>query len=164
ACCMRLPPSSTLFPYTTLFRSRCDLLEENRLSRPRRGDDQGALALPQRRDEVDDAHGDSGWAGDEIQLLIRIDDLTLVEVFRFRPFRRIHAHDGLQMCDLHGAFAPRLQCSLEKASVSKTKLPDEWRGNEGIIVPLGQVRTKLPDKSKFLVPYQFEDSFKSFVV
>src|SRR3546814_15045697 len=79
----RRPPRSTrtdtLFPYTTLFRS----LEQHGLAGARRRDDQRALALALRRDDVDDAGRlvlDGRVGRVERQLLRRIERRQIVEI------------------------------------------------------------------------------------
>src|SRR5436309_10509297 len=61
---IRRPPRSTLFPYTTLFRSRHDLRHDHRDSRPRegrhaarhRGDDGEARELDRKSTRLNSSH------------------------------------------------------------------------------------------------------------
>ena len=56
-----------------------DLLQEDRLARARRSDDQAALSLADRRDEIHDAHAQIAIAGLETQTTIGIARAQIVE-------------------------------------------------------------------------------------
>src|SRR5256885_5136357 len=62
---IRRPPRSTLFPYTTLFRSREGVDDDARPGRPGRGDLVGVRRRAGRADGLRADHGCVGWRSEE---------------------------------------------------------------------------------------------------
>src|SRR5690606_15732027 len=73
-----------------------DRLQHHRLSGLRRGDDETALALADRGDEVDDPRGEDVRLGLQAQALLRVERGELVEVGPVASLLRVHPVDGVE--------------------------------------------------------------------
>jgi hypothetical protein len=72
-----------------------DGLQEHRLACTRRRHDEAALPLADRREEVDDAHGDVAIGGFQPQALIRVDGGQIIEEDASPDHLRVFEVNGL---------------------------------------------------------------------
>src|SRR5690606_10313378 len=92
-----------------------DLLHDVRLAGLRGRDDEAALSLADRRDEVDDAWRERGLRALHAQALIRVQRGQLREVHALAGALRRHAVDGV---DLHEGRVPRVVAAALAAAVA----------------------------------------------
>ena len=91
-----------------LLQGQGDLLQEHRLAGPRRRDDQAALPLADRRDQIDDARRDFLGGGLQDQAFVRVQRRQVLEdgrpdlLFRRMAVDRLHLHQGEVFLPLDG--------------------------------------------------------------
>ncbi len=125
-----------------------DMLNEDRLAGTRRGDDQRALALAQRRQQIHHARGDGLLAGFEAEPFFRIDGRELVERFDFRV---VVGRDAIDIEDFFQAWALSAAVSLDHAAdenpLAEPELLDHRARHEGVRAFAREVGGRVAEKA-----------------
>ena len=109
------------------------LLEEHGLARPRRGDDQRPLPLPQRRQQIHDPGGERLLAGLETEPMLRIDRGQLIEGLHLRVVVRRHPLDLDDLLDARPLLPPPwLDHRLDGHPLAEAVAFDHRAGNERV--------------------------------
>ena len=112
-----------------------DLLQDHRLARARRGDEQPPLAEADGRQHVDDAQRDVLAAAGEVDLALRVDDGQLVPLGRLVIEVRCHAADGRRHDELRilSASLRRPHLPVHDHAIAHAVLPDKSGRHRGIV-------------------------------
>src|ERR1035437_1136552 len=116
----------------------CERLQEHRLARARRRDDEAALALADGHDEVEDARGQI--RGLEADALLRVERRQVVEEDLFARDVRVLEVDGLDLDqrEVPLAFLRRPDLPGDRVPGAQAELPD-LRGRDVDVVRTGEI-------------------------
>ena len=110
-----------------------DLLENGGLAAARRGDNQPARALANRRDEVNDARFDQIGAGFEVELFNRINGGEVFKADGLGVFLKRHFIDLVNGLELRtGAAVRRLGRASDIAALAQETAPDGVRCDKNV--------------------------------
>lgn len=136
----------------------CNLLEQKRFPGARWGHDQGPLSFSDGSGQIHDPGREIGRICNQVQLLVRIDNVAFVKIPGVIPFFCRDTHDSVNLADLPVPFSSRAEFSLQEYAVAKVvSFDDGWR-NEGIGISFWEVVTEFADKTEPLVADHFHDA------
>ena len=126
-----------------------DVLKEGGLAGAGRRHDESALALANRRHEIDDARGEALWDGLEFDALVRTNGGQFLEV------GDIHVLGWILPLDLGGpekldATGTATGLSLDKNAVAQVELSDHLGGDEDVVLGGGVSTLGLAEESEAL--------------
>ena len=132
-------------------------LYQYRLTRARRGHNQGSLTLSNRRGKVYDPHGKVRRTGDQIEFGIGVYDLSRIK--RLGPLPRLarQPHHGAYFRELEIPASAGFHFPFYRYPVSQFVSLDERGRNERIGISFGDGRRELTQESEFLVSDEFHD-------
>ncbi len=115
-----------------------DVLQKHRLTGPRRGDDQCALALAKRRDDVDHARRlvlDRGILGIELDLRRRVERREVVEIDPMADGVRIIEIDlrDLGQCEIALAFLGSANFTFDRVAGAQAEAADDARRDIDVV-------------------------------
>ena len=144
-----------------------DVLQQHRLAGARRGDDQAALALAQRRDDVDDARGIvllRRVAGFHLEPLIGIKRRQIVEMNLVTGLLGILEVDPVDLDKSEVAFTLLRTADLafHRVAGAQRELPDLARADIDVIRPGQIVRVRRAEEAEAILQHldnAFADDF-----
>ena len=127
-----------------------DVLQDHRLARLGRRRDQGALSLPDRCDQVDDARRDAAGLRFEVELLLGIERRQVVEedlVARLLGRLEVDRLD-LQQREVALAFLGRADLAFDAVTRPQVETPDLRRGHVDVVGPGEVVLVRRAEESE----------------
>ena len=124
-----------------------DVVEQGRLARPRRRNNQTALSHAERRHQIHDARGVAVRDRLELDLAIRVDRRQLLEWPQPLILRRLFAVDLIEANQLRAA-VPAAGLAVNPHAVAQREAPNDFRRHKNIVRRLDEIPFRVAEKTK----------------